>query len=84
MFKTCKKNNCFGMRELVKPKVGNKYYRVIEFRSINEGIDYWVENYYKPHLSRIRTVQDAINTGYCSGDCAEPGSTWSKIIERFI
>lgn len=84
MFKTCKKNNCFGMRELVRPKWGKPYYRVIWFNSVNEGIDYWVENYYKPYLSRIRTAQDAINTGYCSGDCTNTWSTWSKTIERFI
>ena len=84
MFKTCKKNNCFGMRELVRPKQGQPYYRVIWFNSVNAGIDYWVENFYKPYLSRIRTAQDAINTGYCTGDCAIPGSTWSKTIERFI
>lgn len=84
MFKTCKKNNCFGMRELVKPKGGKQYYRVIAFRSINEWIDYWVKNFYKPYLSRIRTAQDAINTGYCTSDCKKSGSTWSKTIERFI
>ena len=84
MFKTCKKNNCFWMRELVRPEWGKPYYRVIWFNTVKEGIDYWVENFYKPHLSKIKTAKDAINCGYCSGDCSNPGSTWSKIIWRFI
>lgn len=84
MFKTCKKNNCFWMREKVKNKDWTYYYRVISFKSVNQWIDYFIKNYYKKYLSNIKTSKDAINSWYCSWECSKEWSSRSTTIEYFI
>lgn len=84
MFKNCKKNNCFWMREKVKNKDWSSYYRVIAFKSINHWIDYFIKNYYREYLQNVKTAKDAINIWYCSWECSKEWSDRSKIIEKYV